>query len=420
MENFSFFHNPPFFEEKNEAGLKEFFVTLVKSTGLFFLMSFVIFFVVNYQFIKSQIADWKSSEPRAALADFNSDSNKNNLPDWWESQYGVPGGLGSWKDDPDADQANNLVECQFGTDPTNPDSDSDGYSDGNEIRRGYDPASIGRQDNDGDGIYSWWEKKFGFSDTDPEDIFLDGDNDGLSNLGEFQNQTDPRDPDSNKNGIKDGQEAKNDKNQMGIFLPEEENLPDKDQDGLDIFYEDIFGCDPGKADTDGDGYSDLEEIIKGDDPNGSGKIAGRIKIPAISLVSPIVWVGKEGGEGELRNGLERGVVHYPGTAFPGMPGNAHLAGHSSYYVSVQSPYKEVFEELPKLKKGEEIIVELDFSSGRKVSFIFRVSFSGQTSIYDNRLFRDFEGTEITLSTGWPIGTDWKRWMVKAELEKAEF
>ena len=41
--------------------------------------------------------------------------------------------------DPDNDNLNNLEEFRLGTDPTNRDTDTDGYLDGDEVKNGYDP-----------------------------------------------------------------------------------------------------------------------------------------------------------------------------------------------------------------------------------------------------------------------------------------
>ena len=68
----------------------------------------------------------------------------------------------------------------------------------------------------------------------------DSDNDGIPDIWEEQNGLDPNDPsDSNY---------------------------DYDQDGLINIQEFTYGTDPNKADTDGDGVSDKEEIDKGTDP----------------------------------------------------------------------------------------------------------------------------------------------------------
>lgn len=50
-------------------------------------------------------------------------------------------------EDTDEDGLSNRDELLFGTDPNNPDSDGDGYLDGNEIKRGYNPMGEGKIGN---------------------------------------------------------------------------------------------------------------------------------------------------------------------------------------------------------------------------------------------------------------------------------
>jgi len=47
---------------------------------------------------------------------------------------------------------------------------------------------------------------------------------------------------------------------------------DKDKDGLYMLWEWLFGTDEMKADTDGDGFSDIEEVKNGYNPKGEGKL----------------------------------------------------------------------------------------------------------------------------------------------------
>jgi len=68
-------------------------------------------------------------------------------------------------------------------------------------------------DMDGDGMLDSWEMEFGLDPSDPEDTELDYDEDGLTNLQEFEYFMDkevylnPRDPDTDRDGFKDGEEV---------------------------------------------------------------------------------------------------------------------------------------------------------------------------------------------------------------------
>ena len=71
-------------------------------------------------------------------------------------------------------------------------------------------------DTDGDGLPDAWEQQI--VDADPNDGITtiadvlpgdDFDNDGLNNSGEYDNATDPNDPDSDDDGVRDGDEVAN-------------------------------------------------------------------------------------------------------------------------------------------------------------------------------------------------------------------
>jgi hypothetical protein len=100
----------------------------------------------------------------------NPDTDSDGMPDGWEVQYGLnPLDASDGDEDGDADGLTNLGEYQEGTDPTNPDTDSDGMPDG-------------------------WEVQYGLDPLNPSDAGGDGDGDNLTNLAEHQAGTDPTNP----------------------------------------------------------------------------------------------------------------------------------------------------------------------------------------------------------------------------------
>jgi hypothetical protein len=165
----------------------------------------------------------------------------------------------------------NDEEVTAGTDPNNPDSDGDGYNDGEEVTGIDDPSTPAVATGTSDGNDP--------CDPDPSVGPCDQDNDGLTNDEEITAGTDPNNPDSDGDGYNDGEEV------TGIDDPttpavatgtSDGNDPcdpdpsagpcDQDNDGLTNDEEITAGTDPNNPDSDGDGYNDGEEVTGVDDP----------------------------------------------------------------------------------------------------------------------------------------------------------
>ncbi len=93
-----------------------------------------------------------------------------------------------------------------------------------------------KKDSDNDGMPDDWEKKYGLNFTDPKDALLDFDQDNLTNLEEYLNNTDPTNPDTDNDTLLDGDEIK------------------------------IYNTDPLNPDSDTDGQDDGKEIENDTDP----------------------------------------------------------------------------------------------------------------------------------------------------------
>ncbi|MEM6539987.1 MAG: gliding motility-associated C-terminal domain-containing protein, partial [Bacteroidota bacterium] len=102
------------------------------------------------------------------------------------------------------------------------------------------------------------------------DCLLDADNDGLNDEVEEVLGTNPNNPDTDGDGIEDGQEVNIDSTDPlddcdsvgGTPLPGS----DCDLDGLTNAEENDLGTNPNDADTDNDGLTDGEEVVVEDDP----------------------------------------------------------------------------------------------------------------------------------------------------------
>jgi len=196
---------------------------------------------------------------------------------------------------PDSDPSTTTDNLQF-------DSDSDGLSDGAEDKNAngrvdIDESDPNNSDSDGDGLTDGIEVEHGLSPLD-----IDSDDDGLSDPEEDKdldglldsNETSPALYDTDGDGISDGIElgvtnpvpdpdgpGRLVSTNVAIFKPDADpatttdpNRPDTDRDGLKDGDEDkdrngrfdAGETDPLKDDTDGDGLKDGTEIASGSDP----------------------------------------------------------------------------------------------------------------------------------------------------------
>ncbi len=156
------------------------------------------------------------------------------------------------------------------------DTDGDGLTDEEEAVLGTDPND---PDSDDDGL----------NDGDEVDVYGtnplddDSDDDGLNDGDELNvHNTDPLDSDSDDDGLNDGDEVNTyntdpndaDSDDDGLSDGDEVNAygtdpldTDSDDDGLSDSDEvNVYGTDPNAADSDDDGLSDSQELDLGTDP----------------------------------------------------------------------------------------------------------------------------------------------------------
>lgn len=204
-------------------------------------------------------------------------------------------------------------------------------------------------------------------------------------------------------------------------LNKSNNSLDSDPDGENLpnYLEYVYGTNPVNADTDGDKYTDKQEIAKGYDPDdltGNSKITVLVRIDKIGIEAPMIW-SKSENEKEMLADLENGVSHFSDTATPGQIGNAVISGHSSNYVWAKGDYNHIFKDLNNLEKGDVINIKTIQKNGRVIVYKYAVIGKYIDAPDDERIFENTDNSMVTLSTCWPLGTNLKRLVLKATMVK---
>lgn len=191
--------------------------------------------VFEYEFYPSPASPSEISEVGGpALADSDGDGIADSIEEQDE-------GTNPFAEDSDGDGLSDAEELDLGTSPGDEDSNGDGVKDGDQIAAGGDPTD---PNPDGDGMSSHWEV---FHGLDPlvDDALLDPDGDGYSNIEEYQLDRHPlvNDEDEDGDGMPSEWEA-----QYRPMLDYEVNdaSGDADEDGITNLEEYKNGTDPTK------------------------------------------------------------------------------------------------------------------------------------------------------------------------------
>lgn len=285
------------------------------------------------------------------------------------------------------------------------------------------------------GIPNIWLEKYGIQVETKEDLQKDLDNDGLTLADEYKYSTHPQEADTDKDGYLDGDEVSNGYNPTGagkmdidkdslpdaweqenkLSLTDNDYALDPDNDQLPNYLEWRHGTNPQKADTDEDSFIDSDEIKHGYDPSkkGDGRPSYKIAINKINIQAPVIW-SKSMVEADLQEDLKRGAVRYPQTGVPGQPGNLVTTGHSSNYIWASGEYNYIFKDLNNLQAGDEIVVTATQHNGKVLEYKYAVTTKEVVSPDDERIFEETSNQSLTIVTCWPLNTNWKRLMLKAE------
>jgi len=132
-----------------------------------------------------------------------------------------------------------------------------------------------------------------------------------------------------------------------------------------------------------------------------------ISIPELDINDATVNIGGDD--------LSKSLIHYPGTALPGRPGNAVIFGHSILPIFYNPKnYLAIFSKLPHLNKGDEIFIDYD-----GVTYVYSVNDYFEVRPTDIQILAQETGSvNLTLVTCTPPGDPRKpnRLIVRAELK----
>ena len=173
-------------------------------------------------------------------------------------------------DDIDGDGLLNKEEEALNSDPFNKDTDGDGKLDGEEAKKDTDKDGFldilesAKNDKDNDGVVDEL-------DSDDSTTNNDSDNDGYSNIQEKKAGTDPLDPQSHPTPKDTDKDGKLDKDEKGKDSDHDNKSDvvesaklDHDNDGV---VDELDSDDANPAnDSDGDGFSNIDEKRAGTDP----------------------------------------------------------------------------------------------------------------------------------------------------------
>ncbi len=133
-------------------------------------------------------------------------------------------------------------------------------------------------------------------------------------------------------------------------------------------------------------------------------------IPKININAPIVFADTTNNK-IIFEKLEQGIVHYPNSVVPGQVGNSVLLGHSSAYPWYKGNYGSIFALLNRLEQNDEIIVFYE-----KHKYIYKVQ---SKQVINNQVYINEQNkkSQIVLLSCWPVGTAWKRILIKGVLTR---
>ncbi|PIU03269.1 hypothetical protein COT44_04340 [Candidatus Shapirobacteria bacterium CG08_land_8_20_14_0_20_39_18] len=131
-----------------------------------------------------------------------------------------------------------------------------------------------------------------------------------------------------------------------------------------------------------------------------------LSIPKLKIDQAVVKIGG--------SDLKKSLIHYQGTAFPGQLGTTVIFGHSSLpQLFMSQNYLTIFTYLPKMTKGDEILIEFDSILYKYLVEEVTEVTPDDVSIMEQR----YDDSYLALVTCVPPGTTINRLVVRAKITK---
>lgn len=135
-----------------------------------------------------------------------------------------------------------------------------------------------------------------------------------------------------------------------------------------------------------------------------------VNLPSIKAASRIIENVDPWNQAEYKKALEEGVAHAKGSALPGESGTIFLFAHSSGNPLEQTRVNPAFFRLNRMSAGD--LIEISFQGQD-----YRYQVKELKTVLPNEVeyLLDQSKDQLILQTCTPIGTDWNRLLVIAEV-----
>jgi sortase A len=134
-----------------------------------------------------------------------------------------------------------------------------------------------------------------------------------------------------------------------------------------------------------------------------------IYIPKIKTNAKVIPDVDPFDKSDYEKALQKGIAHAKGTAFPNQNGNVFLFAHSAVNFYEQRKYNIYFYLLNELNPGDPIYISYQNKIYNYTVLDTRIVEATETKYMGQYLDQD----TLTLMSCWPLGTNWKRFIVTA-------